>query len=278
MTTTDGDVTTDDLIGSWVDVDRYPLHDPQAPQTRELSALARAQFVAIGAVCLPGFVRPSVLPGICQDMRSQACLAYYNVQQHNVYFDTPDPTWAPDHPGRRVLRTAQKALAADAIARRSPLWAIYQWEPLRRFLAEIVGHPAPLQTHADELAALNVMTMDDGDELGWHFDRSDFATTLMLQAPYGGGRYQFVPQLRSSSDPALPALGQLLNDLHPQVRNLDIQPGTLTFFSGRWSPHRVTPVQGGQRVMAVLGYVRERGAVFSAEDRRRFYGRSEVLQ
>jgi hypothetical protein len=267
-----------DPIGQWVDLERYPLLRPQASATLELLAQAREQFTTIGAVCLPGFVKPSVLPGICQDMRVHAGHAFYNVQQHNVYFDTPDPSWAHDHPGRRLLRTAQKALAADTIAAHSPLWAIYRWEPLRRFLAQIVDHPAQLQTHADELAALNVMTMDDQDELGWHFDRSDFATTLMLQAPRGGGRYQFVPQLRSASDPALPALGQLLNGQHPHVIELDIQPGTLTFFAGRWSPHRVTPVQGGQRVMAVLGYVREPGAVFSAQERRRFYGRSEVLR
>jgi hypothetical protein len=227
-------------------------------------------------VSLPGFVPAKVLPGICEDMRLQARHAFYNVQQHNVYFDSPDPIWPPEHPGRLLQRTAQKALAADTIAAHSPLWAIYRWAPLRHFLAQIVGHDAPLQGHADAMAALNVMTMDAQDELGWHFDRSDFATTLMLQAPAGGGRYQFVPHLRSASDAALPALGQLLGGQHPQVRELDIQPGTLTFFAGRWSPHRVTPVQGGQRVMAVLGYVRESGAVFSAQDRIRFYGRSEV--
>ena len=35
----------------------------------------------------------------------------------------------------------------------------------------------------DRIAGANVMTYYDGEARNWHFDRSEFTTTLLLQAP-----------------------------------------------------------------------------------------------
>ena len=65
--------------------------------------------------------------------------------------------------------------------------AIYEWPPLAAFLAAVMGKPA-LHVMADPLARLNVMAYRAGEALNWHFDRSEFTTTLLLQAPEAGAR------------------------------------------------------------------------------------------
>ena len=49
---------------------------------------------------------------------------------------------------------------------------------------------------ADPLGALNVHVYKERDQLNWHFDRGEFAVTLLLQSPEGGGHFQYIPSTR----------------------------------------------------------------------------------
>mgnify|MGYP001825383856 CR=1 FL=1 len=58
----------------------------------------------------------------------------------------------------------------------------------------------------------------------------------------------------------------------PQV--LEMEPGTLVFFRGRNSIHRVTPNESDTtRMLAVLAYNTEPGVELSESARMTFYGR-----
>jgi hypothetical protein len=48
------------------------------------------------------------------------------------------------------------------------------------------------------LSSINVHYADEGQELGWHFDNSEFAITLLLQAPQSGGQFEYVRDLRDA--------------------------------------------------------------------------------
>ena len=113
-------------------------------------------------------------------------------------------------------------------------------------------------------------------ELGWRYDRADFVTTLLLQAPESGGTFEYVPLLRSSDNENYNDLERLLDNTHEGVVQLANEAGTLTLFVGHYSPHRVTLVQGLRpRLIAVLSYETEPGIMFSEAARKRFYGRVE---
>ena len=84
-----------------------------------------------------------------------------------------------------------------------------------------------LFTMDDPLARLNVMTYGCGEALNWHFDRSEFTTTLLLQAPEGGGAFEYRSDLRSDGDPNYDGVARLLAGADPSVRQLALAPGTL---------------------------------------------------
>ena len=59
------------------------------------------------------------------------------------------------------------------------------------------------------------------------------------------------------------------------MRRMSVIPGTLNVFRGVNTPHRVTPVSGDRaRMIAVLTYYEEPGAMFTESEQLGFYGRS----
>ena len=52
-------------------------------------------------------------------------------------------------------------------------------------------------TMRDPSARMNVMRYGNGEALNWHFDRSEFTTTLLLQSPSAGGEFQYRSDLRT---------------------------------------------------------------------------------
>ena len=77
---------------------------------------------------------------------------------------------------------------------------VYAWPALAGFLARVMDKQA-LYPMADPLASVNVMEYRDGEPaLGWHFDRSEFTTTLLLRAAGSGGAFQYRAAIRSLQD------------------------------------------------------------------------------
>ena len=115
----------------------------------------------------------------------------------------------------------------------------------------------------------------DGEALNWHFDRSEFTTTLLLQAPEEGGDFVYRSDLRNDADPNYEGVARLLRGEDPEVKSLKLSAGTLNVFRGKNTAHKVSTVKGGrERMIAVFSYFDRPGVVFSREDQMGFYGRT----
>ncbi len=126
----------------------------------------------------------------------------------------------------------------------------------------------------DPLARVNVMAYRAGEALNWHFDRSEFTTTLLLQAPEKGGEFEYRTDLRSANDPNYAGVAELLEGRDPQVQRIRLSAGTLNVFRGKNTAHRVTPVAGRvERFIAVFSYYEKPDVMFSDAERLGFYGR-----
>jgi hypothetical protein len=127
----------------------------------------------------------------------------------------------------------------------------------------------------DALARVNVMAYRDGEALNWHFDRSEFTTTLLLQAPEQGGEFIYRTDLRSDDEPNYDGVAKLLRGEDPEVKTLTLSAGTLNVFRGKNTAHKVGMVKGArERLIAVFSYFDRPGVVFSREDQLGFYGRT----
>jgi hypothetical protein len=151
---------------------------------------------------------------------------------------------------------------------------VYEWKDMTRFVAACLEQDR-LYRSADPLDGCNITIYEEGDELGWHFDQSEFSVTLMIQPSEGGGVFEFVPMIRTPDDENYAAVQRLLLGSRDGVIPFPSAAGTLGFFRGRYSIHRVTPVEGPlPRVNSVLTYAREPDHRLNELAQQLYYGRT----
>ncbi len=259
--------------GNLIDLARYPLHEPGGAAYRELVRAGQKRLGEDGALALPGFVTRAAAAAMVHEAETLLPGAYYCSQDHNPYLIADDPDLPAAHPRNRAQVSDKGCIADDRIAADSALRALYDWPPLRAFLAALLGMPA-LHPYADPLGSLNINVFAAGQQLGWHFDNADFVTTLMIRPAEAGGTYEYVPGLRGPGGDDFAALGRVLDGAGEAPRVLDMAAGALVLFRGRATLHRVTPVQAGPpRLLAALSYDPEPGKMLTEHTRKIFYGR-----
>ncbi len=253
----------------YIDFFRYPITD------QDYQAQCRHTLDTDGALVLRGFFTAAAISEIVAQSASRESDAYYAAATHNVYLTDADPDLGPDHPFNRQIVSSKGLIADDQLPPDSPLRAIYDDASFRRFIAGVVGVDAVFP-YADRLSSINVHFAADGMELGWHFDNSSFAVTMLLQAPDGGGSFDYVPAVRDAEagDQAYNEVAAVL-DGQTSFQTLDFDPGDLVLFRGRNALHRVTPTEGGTtRLLAVLAFNDEPGVALSESAMTTFYGRT----
>ena len=264
-----------------VDLDRYPVLDPDGAGAALIARHAR-ELQEGGVSILPGFLRLEALPGLVAECDRLAEGAYRQDVQGTPYLELPDAeAWPAEHPRVRWARSCVHTVAYDRFSpTTSGLRALFEWDPLLELVGRILGRQ-PLYRYADPLGAMNLAVMREGDELGWHFDQTDFVVSIALQSAEQGGAFETVQRLRWAEgggiDERYDVVARVLAGDAPElVATVPMVPGTLMLFEGRWSLHRVTPVAGDRpRHVALFGYDTSPGTTSSEVLKRVRYGRTE---
>jgi hypothetical protein len=257
-----------------LDLDRYPLDQPGSPKWLALVDRCKADLARDGMYNLEGLMRPdAVRHAVTEVTPVLDTSAFSHKRSHNVYFRKSVPGLASDHPALKLFETSNQTICADQIPD-SMLVRLYNWPHLAGFIAATMDKPV-LHPMDDPIACANVMRYSDGEALNWHFDRSEFTTTLLLQAPVGGGAFEYRTGLRSDDDPNYDGVARMLRGEDRDVHSMAAEAGTLNVFRGKNTAHRVTPVVGPvARIIAVFSYYETAGVRFSDEERIGFYGRA----
>lgn len=257
-----------------LDLDRYPLDKPGSEAWRELVDRCRRDLDENGMFDLEGFVKAAAVERAVGEVKPvMDTLSFVHKRSHNVYFRKEIPELAPDHPALRKVETINHTVCADQIPQSVPLW-IYEWPQFAVFLAACMEKDT-LFPMRDPLARVNLMAYREGEALNWHFDRSEFTTTILFQAPTEGGDFQYRSNLRSDNDPNYDGVERVLLGKDDEVHTLKLVPGSLNVFKGKNTLHRVTPVKGErERLIAVFSYYERPGVMFTKEEQVGFYGRA----
>ncbi len=257
-----------------LDLEHYPLDRPGTDEWEKLVMRCKADLARDGMFNLEGFVKPTALEKAIAEIRPvMDTLSFTHKRSHNIYFRKDIPELPVDHPVLVKVDTINHTICADQIEQ-SLILHIYEWAPFILFLSTAMEKPALYQAR-DALARVNVMAYRDGETLNWHFDRSEFTTTLLLQAPEQGGDFVYRSDLRNADKPNYDGVAKLLRGQDDQVKTLKLKAGTLNVFRGKNTAHKVSTIQGKrERLIAVFSYFDKPGVVFSKEDQIGFYGRS----
>jgi hypothetical protein len=261
-------------IGDLLNTDRYPLTRPGSVDWRRSVSHVRRDLREVGASVLADFISPGALGRLRAECAEVAPLAHYRsetVNAYNIALDTPLP---PGHPGRIRMSRGNAFVARDRIPADALLQRLYTDPMVKLFLADCFQLPR-LHELADPLAGLVLNVVLPGQAHPWHFDTNEFTVSLLVQAADSGGEFEFCPGIRSAKVENLADVRAVLTgEGRHLIRRLALRPGDLQLFLGRYSLHRVSPVDGSvARHSAILAYTDRAGVRGSAERTRQLFGR-----
>jgi hypothetical protein len=267
-------MTTTSPYEDVVDLRRYPIGEPGGAEYRAVVQASRDQLREHGVAQLDGFLTPAAVGEMIAEAGRLADRAWASDQPHTVYFQPPDKSCGTDHPRALMQHSAKKGIAFDLIPAAAPIRRLYESDDLTAFIAAVLGKPV-LYRSADPMDALQIAVFEDGDELGWHFDNSEFSVTVMYTEAEAGGHFDYCPGLRDEHDENHPGVQKVLLGDPGAVVRLPTGPGTLAVFRGQHALHRVTPVSGPRpRINSVLTYGERPGMKLNPLTQELFYGRT----
>ena len=256
------------LLSNIINLEQYLL------PSKAFRTKCKSTLDEYGALVLQKFLKPSAIQSIKNEGIDKKHCAYFTVNNHNIYLKPFNPKYPPNHPRNREVVSSKGCITTDQIPEGSALHTLYDAPEFRAFLCAVLDVEG-LYEYADPLSSINLHYASKGQELGWHFDNSSFAITLMIQTPEHGGTFVYVKDVRNADSGDMNyALSEKILDGESPTKTLSMDAGALVLFRGRNSMHRVTPVKGDRtRMLVVLAYNTEQGVSLSESARMTFYGR-----
>jgi hypothetical protein len=256
-----------------VGTDRYPLTEPDSPAWREIVGRTRAELAEAGCSVLTDFIRPELHEVLREECAALEPHAYTKIEKVNAYNTAIDEPLPEDHPGRTIMERGNAFVARDRIPASSIISRLYTSPLFQRFVADCFGLPE-LHELADPLSGLTLNVIAPGRAHPWHFDTNTHTVSMLTQAAEDGGTFEYCPGIRSAADENLGDVRAVLAGDTRLVRRLNLRPGDLQLFKGRFALHRVSTVEGGiARHSVIFAYSERPGVVGSAERTRQLFGR-----
>ena len=262
-------------LSDLVDLQAFPIRDPASAGYVAAMDGARACLRSEGCAVLGGFVRPEAVTRLNDEILERKHATHYSTQVMNPYFHTDfNPDYPADHPVNTFIERSSGFIPGDAWDPGCATDVLFRAPEVVRFIADCLEIPA-LYCYDDPLAGLTANICDPGQQFTWHFDTNDFAVTVLVQPADEGGRFEYVPRIRSADDEGFDAIADVLAGGRRGVRTLELRPGDLQIFRGRHSLHRVTRVGAGSRPRhaAIFAYTLEPGVIGRVARTRQLFGR-----
>ncbi|UWQ52461.1 HalD/BesD family halogenase [Leisingera caerulea] len=258
-----------------VDLGRYPIDRPGSSACAQLIADLQRDLAADGCAVLPEFVHEAGIARLAAEADAVADKGHKSFSRTNAYFSKDDRTLPETHPVRQFYDRSNAFIPADNFGAGSPLRAIYEFPGFMPFIREALGEPEDrFFRYDDPLADVIINMVEAGQGFPWHFDTNNYTVTLAIQNGDGGGEFEYAPMLRTPADENYDGVARVLAGGSPLVRKLVLQPGDLQIFRGRYSLHRVAPVEGPRRrYVGIFSFVEQEGMCGGVERTRQLYGR-----
>jgi hypothetical protein len=174
---------------------------------------------------------------------------------------------------RRFYDRSNAFIPADNFQTEGALRTIHGFDGFDRFIQDCFQEDA-FYRYADPLADVIVNMAVEGNGFPWHFDTNNFTVTLAIQNADDGGAFEYAPGIRKGSE-NFSEVGRVLDGTSDLIKVLELEPGDLQLFRGRYSLHRVSPLVGPTPLyVAIFSYVEQPDMVGSPVRTEQLYGRT----
>jgi hypothetical protein len=266
---------TEHDLENLIDLDRYPLHNPDSPGYLAAVNAARESLRTVGCAVVKDLVRPEAIARLNDEIMERKYTTHFSTQMMNPYFHTTVNNEFPaDHPANTFLERSSGFIPGDSWEPGCATDVIFRAPTVARFLADCLEIPE-LYCYADPLAGLTANILDPGQLFTWHFDTNDFAVTVLVQEANEGGLFEYYPATRSADDEGFDRIQSILKGDREGVHTLDLRPGDMQIFRGRHSLHQVSrvPAHSRPRHAAIFAYTEAADVIGRVERTQQLFGR-----
>jgi hypothetical protein len=255
-----------------IDIARYPIQT-KGPKRDAILAQVHADLERDGCSVLKGFLSANGVNALTKEAESVADRGHKSFSRTNAYFTKDDPSLPTSDPRRQFFDRSNAFIGADNFAKDGPLRTVHDLAGFDAFIQDCLRE-TEFHRYGDPLADVIVNMAEEGNGFPWHFDTNNFTVTIAIQNAESGGAFEYAPGIREN-DENFDAVQRVLDGTSQDVKVLNLEPGDLQLFRGRYSLHRVAPLQGNTpRFVAIFSYVDQPDMVGSPERTKQLYGRT----
>ena len=255
----------------YINLKDYPFHE-DGPARDAVLDRVRADLAKDGCAVLKGFLTQAGIDALVAEAEGVSDKGHRSFGRTNAYFTADDPSLPEDDPRRQFFDRSNNFIAADHFKKSGALRSIHDFEGFDAFIRDCLQEEKFFR-YADPLADVIINMAEEGNGFPWHFDTNNFTVTLAIQNAEEGGAFEYAPNIRKGSE-NFEAVKAVLEETSDQVTTLELEPGDLQLFRGRYSLHRVAPLKGSRpRYVAIISYVEEPNMVAAPERVKQLYGR-----
>ena len=253
---------------------RYPIADLENPKRQDIIDQVKASLDEDGCALLDNFLSASGLDAILGEATERRETAYFSSENRtNAYFSSPDTTLPDTHPVNIMMNRTNGFITSDQFDSTSTAYQLYHWQPLIRFIADCLGKDQ-LHIYADPISNMIVNVCSPGTRFNWHFDTNEFTITMLLKPAGSGGYFEYTPNIRNSKDERYDDVAGVLKGDRKSVKRLNLKPGDLQLFLGRYSLHQVTENTGtDDRLLIIMSFTDQPEVIGSKQRVQQLYGK-----
>ena len=257
-----------------VDLEKYPIHNLKSQKIKKIIEKCKKELKLFSCSTIPNFILPNSLKIMKKELEKQLGQVYMSKEKINPYLYAKDDKKLPvDHPKRIFMDRYNGYLNSDCFSKNSEMKFLYETDELLKFVSKCLG-VSPIYRWADPLARHAYNVMEPEGILPWHFDSCEFTLSLMIQKPEKGGIFEYCPNIRSPGNENFEDVAKVISGDRERVKQLDLEPGDLQIFKGRFTLHRVTKIEGQKpRYMCIPAYVLDPYRVNTPEHSKAIYGK-----
>jgi hypothetical protein len=257
---------------SLLDLERYPIHQ-NGPARDALVSSVRTDLQKDGCAIVKGLISKDGIEALLAEAEGVSDCGFRSFNRTNAYFTPDDPSLPPEDPRRQFFDRSNTFIPADNFQQEGPLRTIYADGAFGLFIQDSLQEDR-FFPYADPLADVIVNMAEAGNGFPWHFDTNNFTVTVAIQNAEEGGAFEYAPNIRQG-DENFDEVAKVLNGTSDQVTSINLEPGDLQIFRGRYSLHRVAPLRGDRRrFVGIMSWVQEAGMVATPERCKQLYGKA----
>ena len=251
-----------DRLNTYIDLDRYPVHEPESSTGQALIAQAHQMMASNTQCLLEDFLREAAVAALSAEITPLEATAHELDYPCTLYGWMNNAGFPPDHPRSQLLQRSCSTITTEMLNPAGACLELYGFDELTDFERRLLNYDTLYRTVCPTLSA-QINVMDENETFGWHFDTNDGVVSFTIQNADIGGGFEYAPLIRAEDDENYAAVARILSgaDKPHQPRQT---PGTLSLFLGRRSLHRSAPVGPTlhKRQSLLFSYDRNPGVVF----------------